>query len=187
MLEGKKVVLEPITRKDTEDIIRWRNQPFVRENFIYQELFTQESHEEWLETMVSTGRVRQFIIYAKEPCNGRYAIGSVYLRDIDSGSRKAEFGIFIGEEAYLGKGFGSDAAEVILTYAFEELRLHKVSLRVLNHNARAIESYKKVGFIEEGYLKDEVKAGGEYRDVILMAVFRKYKEIAKRRIKENEY
>lgn len=167
MLENQIVYLEPIKSSDTEDIIRWRNQPYVRSKFIYQELFTKESHEQWLRTMVDTGRVAQFIIYSK--ADGK-AVGSVYLRDIDQKSKKAEYGIFIGEEAYLGKGLGTAAAEVVLTYAFEELKLHKVMLRVLATNQRAIASYKKAGFIEEGCFRDEVKVGDQYQDVIFMGI-----------------
>lgn len=170
MLKGNKIYLEPIKRQDTENIIRWRNQPFVRSNFINQELFTKESHENWLETIVHTGKAEQFIIYAKP--EGK-AIGSVYLRDIDRKNQKAEYGIFIGEEEYLGKGFGSEAANVILKYAFEKMKLHKVTLRVFASNKRAIESYKKAGFSEEGYFKDEVKVQGRYRDIIFMAVLGK--------------
>ena len=65
MLEGRNVILRPINKKDTENIICWRNQPFVRDKFIFQELFTKESHEKWLETMVDTGKVQQFIICIK--------------------------------------------------------------------------------------------------------------------------
>lgn len=172
MLKSKKVVLKEIKSKDTDDIIRWRNQPFIREKFIHQELFTKESHEKWLETMVYTGKVHQYIIYVTGASKGLYAIGSAYLRDIDYDSQKAEFGIFIGEQEYLGKGFGCDATEIMINYAFEELKLHKVILRVLANNIRAIKSYKKSGFVEEGYLKDEIKIGGIFQDIVLMAIFR---------------
>ena len=170
VLEGNKVVLKSIRREDTDDIIRWRNQPFVRDKFIYQELFTKESHEIWLKTMVDTGKVQQYIIYVKSLEAKPYAIGSAYLRDIDKRNLKAEFGIFIGEREYLGQGFGSDAAEVVVNYAFKELNLHKIMLRVFASNRRAIESYKKVGFVEEGYFKDEIRCGDGFRDVIFMAM-----------------
>lgn len=169
MLEGTTIYLLPIRQQDTEDIIRWRNQPFVRDKFIYRELFTRESHEKWLETMVKTKKVEQFIIYVKEE---NKAVGSVYLRDIDRENGKAEYGIFIGEEAYLGRGIGSETAKVVLTYAFSELHLHKIMLRVFATNVRAIESYKKAGFVEEGYFKEEVKIENKYYDIIFMAAFK---------------
>ena len=164
---GNKIMLRPMEEADTDDIIRWRNTDFVRKNFIYQKPFTVESHHRWVETMVKTGKVVQFMIC---PCNRvSKAVGSVYLRDIDPVHHKAEYGIFIGEESALSKGYGTEAAQLMLQYAFCELHLHKVMLRVLADNVRAQKSYEKAGFQKEAYLKDEVFLNGKYCDVILMA------------------
>ena len=162
------IYLRPMTPEDTDNIIKWRNQDFVRRNFIYQELFTREGHEEWTRTMIDSGKGVQFIICIKE--NDR-PIGSVYLRDIDKTAKKAEYGIFIGENETWGRGYGFKTATLMLKYAFEELKLHKVMLRVLADNERAKKSYEHAGFVQEAYLKDEVFLEGSYRDLILMAAF----------------
>ena len=185
---GERIALRPMEEGDTADIIRWRNTDFVRKNFIYQKPFTVETHQHWMETMVNTGKVVQFMICPyvqgagnkaeqekqgqradvglKKPGN---AVGSVYLRDMDEVHHKAEYGIFIGEEAALSKGYGTEAAQLMLQYAFETLHLHKVMLRVLAENVRAQRSYEKAGFRKEAYLKDDVFLNGKYCDVILMA------------------
>jgi len=118
--------------------------------------------------VVGQGRAEQFIIWVREE---RRPIGSVYLRDIDRESKKAEFGIFIGEEEWLGRGIGEEAAKLILDYGFEELGLHKIKLRVLADNKRAIASYRKAGFVEEGCFRDELLLDGKYCDLIFMAKF----------------
>lgn len=164
---GEKVRLRAITRNDTSNILKWRNQDWVKNNFIYQEDFTKETHEKWLCNMVDTGKVVQFII---EDINEGRSIGSVYLRDIDYENEKAEFGIFIGEQAYIGKGIGQEAAGLIIKYGFEKLKLHKIYLRVLAENSIAIKSYLKVGFVQEAYFKDEIKIRGKYRDIIIMSI-----------------
>ena len=191
MIYGERIARRAMEERDTTDIIRWRNTDFVRKNFIYQKPFTVESHHHWIETMVNTGKVVQFMICPyeegteneagqekqsergqrvdaglKKPGN---AVGSVYLRDIDETHHKAEYGIFIGEEAALSKGYGTEAAQLMLQYAFETLHLHKVMLRVLAENVRAQRSYEKAGFQKEAYLKDDVFLNGKYCDVILMA------------------
>ena len=56
------VYLRPMTYDDTDLIVAWRNSDAVRKNFIYQALFTRESHENWIRTMVETGKVVQMII-----------------------------------------------------------------------------------------------------------------------------
>ena len=165
---GERLYLRDITVEDTSNIVKWRNSDIVRPNFLYQAEFTNESHMKWLETMVFTGKVRQFIVVE---ISTDTPIGSVYLRDIDLVSEKAEFGIFLGEEDKLNLGYGSEATKLLINYGFEEMKLQKIFLRVLSENKRAIESYKKVGFVKEGVFKKEVKLNGKFEDVIFMAVF----------------
>lgn len=166
-MEDGRIYLRLMTREDTENIIRWRNCEQVRSQFIYQKLFTKESHEKWIETMVETGKVVQMIIVRTEDDK---PIGSVYVRDIDMEHKKAEYGIFIGETDCLGMGYGTEAAELMTEYAFEYLGLHKLMLRVYAENERAIKSYEKAGFVKEAYLKDDVFVQGKYRDIVLMAI-----------------
>ena len=163
------IYLRLMTYDDTPNIIKWRNSDSVRKNFIYQGVFTVESHENWICTMIETGKVVQMIIV--ETVTDR-PVGSVYVRDIDNTHRKAEYGIFIGEECARGKGYGTAAAMLMVRYCFEDLKLHKLMLRVYADNPQAIRSYEKAGFEKEAYLKDEVCIDGEYRDIVLMAVLK---------------
>ena len=167
-MKDGRVYLRLMTREDTDNIVRWRNSDEVRAQFIYQKLFTRESHENWIKNMVETGKVVQMIIVLKE---GERPIGSVYVRDIDVEHRKAEYGIFIGETDCYGKGYGTEAAELMCEYAFSYLGLHKLMLRAYAENERAIKSYEKAGFVKEAYLKDDVLVQGQYRDIVLMAKF----------------
>lgn len=165
-MSAEKVYLRPITSADTNKIVTWRNQDFVRKNFIYQEPFTREGHETWLKAQVEPGHVAQFIICIDEEraclqegsvggdtsagleaaCRADVEIGSVYLRDIDREKGEAEYGIFIGEHDALGKGYGTQAAKQMLAYGFEKLGLRKIFLRLLEDNPRALGSYEKAGF-----------------------------------------
>lgn len=167
---GMAVYLRPMTCEDTDRIVAWRNQKAVRRNFIYQELFTRESHEHWIHTMVETGRVVQMIICETE---GKRPVGSVYLRDIDRQHKKAEYGIFIGGEGARGKGYGTMAARLMIRYAFEELGLHRLFLRAFADNGQAIRSYEKAGFEREAYLREDVCIDGHYRDIVLMGIINK--------------
>ena len=166
-MEKEVVCLRPITLKDTDKIVSWRNREDVRERFIYQGLFTKEGHEKWFHTMVETGKVCQMMICLKE---SKEAVGSVYIRDIDKENGKGEYGIFIGEESARGKGIGTQAAKLMIQYAFEELGLHRLFLRAYADNGRAIRSYEKAGFTREAYLRDDVCVNGVYRDIVLMGI-----------------
>lgn len=160
------IYLRPMTRQDTDLILAWRNSEEVRRNFIYQDLFTREGHENWIRNMVETGKVVQMIICDMEDDT---PIGSVYIRDIDRQHRKAEYGIFIGEEDARGRGVGTAAARMMLDYCFHEEKFHRIYLRVFASNEQAIRSYEKAGFIKEGLLREDVCINGQYRDIVWMA------------------
>ncbi|MCH5249253.1 MAG: GNAT family N-acetyltransferase [Lachnospiraceae bacterium] len=160
-----EIYLRNMEVTDTDKIVEWRNKDRVRRNFIYQDDFTVEGHLNWIETQVKTGHVVQFIICEK---GSDRAIGSVYFRDIDRRENCAEYGIFIGEDDAVGKGYGTRAAKLALSYAFEKLGLVYVFLRVFEDNIGAIKSYEKSGFhVIEGR-QEKIAIDGNVRNMIFM-------------------
>ncbi|WP_196811543.1 GNAT family N-acetyltransferase [Butyrivibrio sp. VCD2006] len=175
LIEGDKVYLRKITYEDTPMVVRWRNNPRVRNNFIYREVFTEEIHNNWMKTKVETGEVVQLIICQKENDSipgkadaDEYPVGSVYLRDIDMANKTAEYGIFIGEDDAIGKGFGNEAADLMCRYAREELGLKKLILRVFVDNTAARKSYEHAGFIKTEDMPSVECSDGALGDMILM-------------------
>jgi len=165
---GKQVYLRPITdsEEDTNNIIRWRNSETVRPYFIYQKPFTVEGHKQWLEKEIFSGKGFQFIVCRVEDDK---PIGCTYLRDYDAHSRKAEYGMFIGEQIEKGKGIGTEILGLTMEFAFGELKLHKVFSRIFADNPASIHSVSNNGFEQEAYLKDEEFVNGVYRDMVLLA------------------
>lgn len=93
------ISLRPISESDTENIVRWRNSDTVKKNLYTQTDLTQGQHRVWLRNKVATGLCYQYIIV--ETLDGDSKdIGTVFIKNIDSHSRKGEFGIFIGEEMW---------------------------------------------------------------------------------------
>ena len=164
------VSIRPITEADTDKIVKWRNAPSVMEHFIYRTPLTREDHLNWFHNRVQTGDVAQFMITDDETGE---EVGSVYLRDIDPVNKKCEYGIFIGEESCRGKGVGSAAAKLALDYAFKELKLNRVFLRVFADNPRAIKSYENAGFKYEGTFRDDVIIDGTGYDMVFMGILKR--------------
>jgi len=81
-------------------------------------------------------------------------------------------GIGIGERAYWGKGYGTEAMKLVLRFAFAELGLHRVSLDVFEYNPRGVKSYEKAGFRMEGRVREMILRDGQRSDVFFMGVLR---------------
>ncbi len=166
-LIGENIYLRPISEADTDLVLSWRNQKNVVENFIYRKPISKEEHLNWLKNRIDTGLVHQFIICKNE--NDK-PIGSIYLQNFDEESRQAEEGIFIGETDIQGKGIGAEAAILMINYAFEELKLHKLKARVLGYNIASRKMHEKAGYIQEACFKDELYLDGRYEDLIFFGI-----------------
>ncbi len=98
-------------------------------------------------------------------------IGHISLGRVDRVNKSARIGkVLVGSSQYRGKGIGAEMVKAVLAIAFEEMQLHKVTLGVFDFNASAIRCYEKVGFVQEGLLRDARKNGDEYWNLIEMGI-----------------
>ncbi|WP_302846751.1 GNAT family N-acetyltransferase [Virgibacillus salinus] len=79
----------------------------------------------------------------------------------------------MGDKNYRGKGFGQESFRLLLDFAFNELNLHKVYLRVFSFNEGEIRLYLKLGFYEEGELIEQFYREGSWHNVIFMDLFKR--------------
>jgi RimJ/RimL family protein N-acetyltransferase len=99
-------------------------------------------------------------------------IGYIGLWDIVWSHGDAELGIGIGDRVSWGKGYGTDAMQVILRYGFNELNLKRITLGVFDYNTRAIRSYEKTGFTLEGRMRKALYRDGSRADILYMGILR---------------
>ena len=97
-------------------------------------------------------------------------VGEIRLDRIDRRDRRAALAIGILDPRALGTGLGTEAMALALDYAFRALGLHRISARVLAHNARAIRAYRKCGFVEEGREREAALIDGAWHDDLIMGV-----------------
>lgn len=99
-------------------------------------------------------------------------IGELGLDVVDWSGRDAFVGLGIGETEYWGKGYGTDAMNILLRFAFTEINLRRVTLTVFEYNPRAIRSYEKTGFQHEGRLRKILNKEGKRWDMLYMGILR---------------
>ncbi|MER3398817.1 MAG: N-acetyltransferase [Chloroflexota bacterium] len=169
MLIGDRVRLRGIEREDLPTFVRWFNDPEVRQYLMMYEPMSMAKEERWFEEMLE--HKNDFVFAIEAQIGEQWVhIGNVGLHRIDWKNRTAMFGIALGEKAYWGQGFGTDATRTMLRFAFEELNLHRVELEVFDFNPRAMRSYEKAGFRHEGTRRQALFRHGRYHDVHLMAI-----------------
>lgn len=100
---------------------------------------------------------------------GRF-IGEIRLDDLRSRERRATLAVGIFDPKRLGEGLGTAAVRLVLDHAFEALGLHRVGLRVLAYNTRAIRCYQKCGFVIEGGERQAALIDGVWHDDLIMGI-----------------
>ncbi|MBQ2872913.1 MAG: GNAT family N-acetyltransferase [Bacilli bacterium] len=166
---GKRIYLSPMNSEDYLKYAEWMNSDVVAKNIgNYCSIVSIESEKAWLEK--ATAEKYNFAIVDME---NDMLIGNISLMKIHEVNRTAELGIFIGDENYHSKGYGSEAIMLILDYAFNHVNLNNIMLKVFARNKRAIKAYEKCGFKTFGVWKESRYFDGKYEDEIYMNITKK--------------
>jgi RimJ/RimL family protein N-acetyltransferase len=97
-------------------------------------------------------------------------IGQIRLDTLDFRDKRAVLAVGIEDARRLGIGLGTESIDLVLEYAFSVLNLHRISVRVVEYNKRAIRAYQKCGFVVEGRERESAFVDGAWHDDIMMAV-----------------
>ena len=181
LLQGERVYLDAITKDDLPDYVKWfadmEFQRFLNPGIVFP--FSAEDEEDWYEIQRKERQQGKSYSFAIRLKDGATHVGGCGLMRINWQARSAMAGINIGARENWGKGYGTDAMRVLLRYAFMELNMNRVGLEVFSYNPRAIRSYEKCGFREEGRVREAIFRDGVYFDKILMGILRREWEEAR--------
>ena len=97
-------------------------------------------------------------------------IGEIRLDALDQHDGRARLAVGLYDPKLLGLGLGREAITLLLAHAFTAMALHRVSLRVLAYNVRAIRCYSACGFVQEGREREAALVDGERHDDIMMGI-----------------
>jgi len=170
MLKGERITLGPVKKEYIESYLKWFNDPEITQYLSMFRPFTRMMEEDWIENLKNRDDTIVFAVLIHEDNNVEKLIGNCGLHAIDWKNRVGEVGIIIGEKEYQGKGYGTEAMELLLDYGFKTVNLNRIQLRVYEFNSRAINSYNKIGFVEEGRMRQAIFINGEYHDIIFMSI-----------------
>lgn len=167
-LRGKKTTLRPVSEEDIPLFVSWVNDPEVRQFVSNRFPCTEGFEKKWVENL---GQKQDKDVVLVIEVSGK-PIGLMGIHKIDWLNRIGTTGAMIGEKEYWGKGYGTDAKMVLLDYAFNVLGLRKIMSRVFAFNGRSLAYSLHCGYKEEGRLRKQHFAGGEFHDEIILGIFR---------------
>ena len=189
VLRGERVVLrQPIVERDLA--ARLEVPPDRELHRMYcgsgdPEPLSAEKTRQWLAGFAEQdpSAARRFVIAALvwpdghrvESPHGRY-IGHVRLTVFSWHDLNARLALGIFDRRFWSRGYGTEAIRLLLRHAFDDLRLHRIDLLVIEYNARAIRAYEKSGFVREGVARENALVDGvRYDDVVMSILEREYR------------
>lgn len=167
-IEGDLVSLGPLRRDLIPLYLRWINDfGTTRTLAIQNRPMTLEEETAWFDSKASASGEHAFTIYERSSGG---PIGNCDLFKVDFRNRRGEVGLMIGEPDARGKGYGTEAMQLLLDFAFTALGLNSVMLQYYEFNPAARRCYEKAGFHESGRWRQSLWSGGRFWDQIFMDV-----------------
>ncbi|MBR5332015.1 MAG: GNAT family N-acetyltransferase [Muribaculaceae bacterium] len=99
-------------------------------------------------------------------------IGTIDLYNINLIKKIATLGCAVSPN-YQHKSIGHESIMLVIKYAFEKLKINRIQLFVNPENAQAIRTYKRIGFIQEGLLREYEFNGNTHCDMFIFSILKK--------------
>ncbi len=167
MIQGERIILRAIERQDLPRYVQWLADPAVAEQLGLFAPLSLAQEEAWYEKMLADPTVRNFAIELE----GQH-IGGAGFQNIDRRNASAEMSLFIGPPELRDQGLEQDVMSTLVRFGFEQMNLHRIYLRTLADNERAVHLYEKAGFRHEGCWRQAEFRHGRYHDVLWMSILR---------------
>lgn len=175
MLEGLLVDLVPYGKKFRDLEHLWRNNDSAfwssgGDRYIVSRATIERQRQERAEEAGHLGPARG-VMFGVQTKDGT-PIGFFALNWLVPHSRLAMLGARIGDPAYWGGGYGTDALLLLVDYAFGWLDMRRLWLDTMSSNARVLRQMQKVGFTLEARLRSVAIADGQWNDEVVFGLMR---------------
>ena len=168
MLEGSRVTLRRHVPENLAAFRRWYSDPEIARLARYQEApMRPDEIERFFAARVVGDDALAMAIH--ELATDRL-VGTCAFSQLDGDNGSALYHITIGEKDAWGRGYGTEATQLMLDHAFGTLGLHRIALFVFEFNERAIRAYRRCGFVIEGRARESIYRDGRWWDELAMSV-----------------
>ena len=171
LLRGEKVQLTAVTPADLPTLTKWwADADFLR---LYDSVPAFPQTESQLAKRIEDGQKGEStFLFGIRPLATNDLLGLLELDGVMWSNGTTFVSIAIGDAENRGKGYGREAMQLGLKFAFHELNLHRVCLTVFSYNQAAIKLYDSLGFTREGTYREHLQRDGRRYDMILYRLLR---------------
>ena len=145
--------------KHDPEVMRWMDHSYVQPLHLVRAWLQERRHNDYGD-----------VFFGIEALSDGKLIGMIRLHSAEPEIGNARLDIYLGEKDYWGKGYATDAVRTACRYGFDKMRLHKITLTVVTENHAAHRVYGKVGFVEEGRLREVFRRDGRWYDKYTMGL-----------------
>lgn len=170
-IHGSSVFLRPVTMRDAAIIRKWHNDPqlMLLARVGEEKTTLRQERADIRAARRSNDQAYHMIVKQSDDS----AIGFIRFNFIDRSSGNVWLRMMIGEKQVWGKGYARDALTSYLTWLFDVIGIHRVTLECYSTNTRAITFYEQLGFQKEGVLREAVLISGTYHDIFSFGLLRR--------------
>ncbi len=142
-IESERLTYKRVSSEHiSEDYVSWINDSEVNRYLETRGNYTLDLLKSYIEQQYN----KATFFWAIHLKDSNKHIGNIKIDPINFETKSGEYGILIGDKANWGKGYASEATIRIINYCFDELKLTKITLGVIEDNVSAVNLYKKLGF-----------------------------------------
>jgi RimJ/RimL family protein N-acetyltransferase len=166
---GERVRLTALRPEDAQTMARWYEDGEFARLFDANTALpkTESALARWMD---SAERDKDTFALAIRLLYSDDMIGYVELDSIQWNNRVAWMAIGIGSPTHRSKGYGTEAMQLVLRFAFHELNLYRIQLTVFSYNEAAIHLYDRLGFTREGTFREFIARDGQRYDMYLYGI-----------------
>lgn len=167
-----RLVLRQLRPTDDKEIMVLRSDEKILEFLIISKCNNLPEAKQFIDKINNGIKNNEWIYWGITEKNDETLIGTICLWNISKENFRAEIGYALHPDFH-GKGFMSEAMEVVLDYGFNKLDLHSIEAHVHPRNQPSINLLQKKGFIEEGHFKENVFFNGKFLDTAVYSLLNK--------------
>jgi RimJ/RimL family protein N-acetyltransferase len=168
VMAGTKVTLRELEVTDAPSLFSMLT-PEEVSRFISPPPTTVEGFERFIAWAQAERAAGRYTCFAVVPHGMQTAIGLFQVRQLEPGFATAEWGFAIGS-AFWGTGMFMDAAEMVVNFAIDTLKVLRLEARAAVANGRGNGALRKLGAVQEGVLRRSFLKNGQFLDQMLWSI-----------------